>query len=130
MTVYGSIIFVLTKEQLMNGLKLVKAVKSVDKMHYGIFAAGILFGTAGLKILSSSDAKGVYTKCLAAGLRAKDCVMKTVTKVQESADDILAEAKQINEERAAAEEECTIAEDIDMFDMDIEEEAEVSEDAE
>lgn len=88
----------------MKTLKLVKAIKSVDPIHYGVFAAGVLFGTAGVKILSSADAKGVYTKCLAAGLRAKDSVMKTVTKVQESADDILAEAKQINEDRAAAEE--------------------------
>ena len=88
----------------MKTLKLVKAIKSVDPIHYGVFAAGVLFGTAGVKLLSSADAKGVYTKCLAAGLRAKDSVMKTVTKVQESADDILAEAKQINEDRAAAEE--------------------------
>ena len=88
----------------MKTLKLVKAIKSVDPIHYGVFAAGVLFGTAGVKLLSSADAKGVYTKCLAAGLRAKDSLMKTVTKVQESADDILAEAKQINEDRAAAEE--------------------------
>ena len=39
----------------------------------------------------------------AAVLRAKDCVMKTVTTVQENAEDILAEAQQINEERAAQE---------------------------
>ena len=38
-------------------------------------------------------------------LRAKDCVMKTVTNVQENAEDILAEAQQINEERAAQEAE-------------------------
>ena len=36
-------------------------------------------------------------------LRAKDCVMKTVTTVQENAEDILAEAQQINEKRAAEE---------------------------
>ena len=71
----------------------------------GLFAGGVLFGTAGLKILGSDDAKKVYTNCTAAGLRAKDCVMKTATTVQENAEDILAEAKQINEERAAKEEE-------------------------
>ena len=37
----------------------------------------------------------------AAVLRAKSCVMKTATSVQENAGDILAEAKQINEDRAA-----------------------------
>ncbi len=69
----------------------------------GIFAAGVLFGTAGIKILTSKDARKVYTQCTAAVLRAKDCVMETTTKVQENAEDILAEAKQINEERAADE---------------------------
>lgn len=48
----------------------------------GLFAAGVLFGTAGIKFLSSKDAKKVYTECTAAVLRAKDCVMKTVTTVQ------------------------------------------------
>lgn len=67
----------------------------------GIFAGGVLFGTAGIKVLSSRDAKKVYTGCTAAVLRAKDCVMKTVETVQENAEDILAEAKQINEDRAA-----------------------------
>lgn len=70
----------------------------------GLFAGGVLFGTAGVKVLSSKDAKKVYTNCTAAALRARDCVMKTATTVQENAEDILAEAKQINEERAAAEE--------------------------
>ena len=69
----------------------------------GLFAAGVLFGTAGVKLLSSKDAKKVYTNCTAAVLRAKDSVMKTASTVQENAEDILAEAKQINEERAAKE---------------------------
>jgi len=63
----------------------------------GIFAGGVLFGTAGVKLLSSKDAKKVYTNCTAAVLRAKDSVMKTASTVQENAEDILAEAKQINE---------------------------------
>ena len=54
-----------------------------DAKKLGIFAGGLLFGTAGLKILSSKDAKKVYTNCAAAVLRARDCVMKTVTMVQE-----------------------------------------------
>ena len=69
----------------------------------GIFAGGVLFGTAGVKLLSSKDAKKVYTNCTAAVLRAKDSVMKTASTVQENAEDILAEAKQINEERPAKE---------------------------
>ena len=46
--------------------------------HTGLFAAGVLFGTAGIKILSSKDAKKVYTQCTAAVLRAKKCVMDVV----------------------------------------------------
>ena len=69
----------------------------------GMFAAGTLFGTAGIKVLTSKDAKKVYANCTAAVLRAKDCVMDTVTAVQENAADIYSEAQQINEERAAEE---------------------------
>ena len=53
------------------------------------------------QVLSSDDAKKVYTNCTAAVLRAKDCVMKTATTIQENAEDIYAEAVQINEDRAA-----------------------------
>ena len=70
----------------------------------GLFASGTLFGTAGIKVLASDDAKKVYTNCTAAVLRAKETVMNTVTTVQENAEDIYAEAQQINEDRAAAEE--------------------------
>ncbi len=73
----------------------------LDVKNLGLFVGGVLFGTAGLKVLSSKDAKKVYTHCTAAVLRAKDCVMQTATNVQENAEDILAEAKMINEERAA-----------------------------
>lgn len=82
-----------------------------DAKKIGIFAGGLLFGTAGLKILSSKDAKKVYTNCTAAVLRAKDCVMKTATTVQENAEDILAEAKQINEDRAAQESAAAVEEE-------------------
>lgn len=66
----------------------------------GLFAAGVLFGTAGIKVLSSKDAKKVYTHTTAAVLRAKDSVMETVTTVRENAEDIYADAKAINEQRA------------------------------
>ena len=79
-------------------------LKKISKEKTGLFAAGVLFGTAGIKILSSKDAKKFYTHCTAAVLRAKECVMKTVTTMQENAEDIYAEAKVINEERAAQDE--------------------------
>lgn len=77
-----------------------------DMKKIGLFAGGVLFGSAGIKALSSKDAKKLYTHGTAAVLRVKDCLMKTATTVQENAEDILAEAKQINEDReiSAAEE--------------------------
>ena len=75
--------------------------KNFDAKKTGIFAGGVLFGTAGIKILASDDAKKFYANCTAAVLRAKSCVMKVVTSVQENVEDIYAEAQQINEEREA-----------------------------
>ena len=69
----------------------------------GLFAAGVLFGTAGIKLLGSRDAKKVYAHTTAAALRAKEGVMKTVTALPEGVDHIYAEAKAINERRAEAE---------------------------
>ena len=83
---------------------MLKCLKKIDKAKTGIFAAGVLFGTAGIKALSSKDAKKLYTNCTAAVLRAKKVVMDTVTTIQENAEDIYADAKQINEDRAVAEE--------------------------
>ena len=68
----------------------------------GLFTAGVLFGTAGMKLLGSRDAKKVYAHTTAAALRAKEDVMKRVTAVREGADDVYAEAKVINERRAEA----------------------------
>ena len=61
------------------------------------FVGGTLFGSVGIKLLTSKDAKKAYVHVTAAGLRAKDCVMTTVDTVQEN-------AKDLNEERAAREE--------------------------
>ncbi len=69
----------------------------------GMFAAGVLFGTAGLKVLGSKDAKKVYAHTTAAALRAKDSVMTAVTALREGAEDVYADAKAINERRAEAE---------------------------
>lgn len=69
------------------------------------FVGGALFGSFGVKLLASKDAKNVYVHATAAGLRMKDSVMETVTNVQENVADILASAKDLNEERAAKEAE-------------------------
>lgn len=82
----------------------------MDFKKIGFFAGGVLFGTAGIKALSSKDAKKAYTQTTAAALRVKDSVMNTVTAVRENADDIYAGAQAINEQRAG-EECCAVIED-------------------
>ncbi len=44
--------------------------KKIDGVKTGLFAAGVLFGTAGIKVLASDDAKKLYDF-------AKRCIMKT-----------------------------------------------------
>ena len=82
----------------------------MDLKKIGLFSGGVLFGTAGIKALSSKDAKKAYTQTTAAALRVKDSVMNTVTAVRENADDIYAGAQAINEQRAG-EECCAVIED-------------------
>ena len=77
-------------------------------VHLACFAGGALFGSVGLKLLTSRDAKKVYTHLAAAGLRAQKSVMETVTTVQEEAADILAAAKDINAEREGKEAEAEV----------------------
>ena len=83
---------------------MLDCLKAINWKKTGVFAAGVLFGTAGIKVLSSKDAKKVYTNCTAAVLRAKECVMNTVTTVQENAGDEAAEAEDSTAENEAAEE--------------------------
>lgn len=73
-----------------------------------LFVGGVLFGSAGFKLLSSKDAKKAYTHMTSAALRVQESVMETVTSVQENAADILASAKEINEQRAKAEEATSV----------------------
>lgn len=53
-------------------MDLTKVLSVVKSKKTGFFAAGVLFGTAGIKALSSKDAKKFYTNCTAAVLRAKN----------------------------------------------------------
>ena len=57
--------------------------RNINGRHAGLFALGVLFGTAGIKVL-------------------RECVLDTAAVVQENAEDILEDAKAINEEYAAA----------------------------
>ena len=67
--------------------------------HFRLFAGGLLLGTVGKAILSSKDAKKVYTHCTAAVLRGKDSVVKTGSLIKENCEDIYADANDINSVR-------------------------------
>lgn len=98
----------------------------IDLKKLGLFAGGVLFGTAGIAILSSKDAKNAYTHCTAAVLRGKDSVMKTAATVKENCGDIYEDAKDINEKRyeKAAEEKVEAARAIvEEYEQKAEEEA-------
>lgn len=90
-----------------------------------LFAGGTLFGLWGIKILCSKDAKKVYANCTAGVLRAKDYVFSQATSVKENCEDIYAEAKAINEERARKEREAEFDDEgiIDSEDIEAQEEA-------
>ena len=77
-------------------------------VHLACFAGGALFGSVGLKLLTSRDAKKVYTHLAGGGLGAGGCGGETVTTVQEEAADILAAAKDINTGREAREAEAEV----------------------
>jgi hypothetical protein len=81
-----------------------------------LFLGGALFGSAGLKILSSRDARKVYTHITAATLRCKDEVMRHVELVQEGCSDILADAQELN---AARDAEPEIIEDAQTAEADV-----------
>lgn len=76
---------------------------NVDLKKVGLFVGGFATAVAGLPIVTSKDAKKVYTHGLAAVLRAKECVMTKITEARECAGDILADAEQLNQEREEVE---------------------------
>ena len=78
-----------------------------DKINWkkvGIFFGGFAFGTVGLKALFSKDAKKCYTHVTAAALRVQDYTLKRTETLKENCEYIYEDAKDINEDRKAAEE--------------------------
>lgn len=82
-------------------IKEVCEILTGNKKSIGLFLGGVLMGTAGINILSSDDAKKVYTHATAAALRGKEEVQTCAQTVRENCEDIYADAKEINEKRAA-----------------------------
>ena len=73
---------------------------SIINKDLGLFVGGVAAATAGLRILTSRDAKKAYTHITAAVLRGRDEVMTTATTLRENCDDIYADAVEINKKRA------------------------------
>lgn len=63
----------------------------------GLFLGGVAFGTLGLKILASKDAKHLYAKAVASSYKMKDGIDASLSQVKQHADDVLAEAKDLYE---------------------------------
>lgn len=75
-------------------IKLLKGAKAALKTP-GVFAGGVVFGTVGLKLLSSKDAKKGYSVVLSKLYKAKDGVEGTISNIKQHADDVVADAKDL-----------------------------------
>ena len=62
------------------------------------FIGGVLFGSVGIKLLSSKDAKKAYTHITAAGLRMKDSAINEKRAAKEAEEKAAAEIADENDE--------------------------------
>ena len=83
--------------------------KNIFNSKSGLFTMGVLFGTAGIKMLKSDKAHKGYVRVLAEVLKGREAVSDGLTILKESADDIYEEARFLNEaeeiEKTMADEE-------------------------
>ena len=66
------------------------------------FVCGVVTGSLGLKALLSAPSKKACVEVAALGLRVKDNVLGMVDGVQANVDDVIAEAKAVNQEKKDA----------------------------
>ena len=78
---------------------LLGGVNMFEVKHICMIVGGVLLGSAGVKLLSSKDAKKAYTHVTAAVMRCADSVMETATTLKENCEDIKADAQEINDKR-------------------------------
>ncbi|EEW36408.1 hypothetical protein HMPREF0444_1756 [Granulicatella adiacens ATCC 49175] len=88
----------------MEVIIMIKELVSLGKFakKSGVFAGGVLFGSLGLKLLASKEAKHVYAKAVATSYKLKDGIDATVSTVKQHADDVLEEAKDLYAEEKNA----------------------------
>ncbi|MGX7111424.1 DUF6110 family protein [Gemella cuniculi] len=77
-------------------IKILKIAKSALKTP-GVFAGGVAFGTIGLKLLASKDAKKGYSLALSKIYKVKDEVDSTISSIKQHTDDVVADAKDLYE---------------------------------
>ncbi|HFE9852275.1 DUF6110 family protein [Enterococcus faecalis] len=77
--------------------KELKKITKVGKKS-SLFIGGVLFGSAGLKLLSSKEAKKSYAHVLAKGFKLKDGLDSSLSMIKQHTDDVYANAKDIYEE--------------------------------
>lgn len=73
-------------------IKVLKVAKTALKTP-GVFAGGVAFGSLGLKLLASKDAKKGYSYTLSKLYKLKDGVDGTISNIKQHADDVVADAK-------------------------------------
>ena len=88
----------------MEVIIMIKELISLGKFakKSSVFAGGVLFGSLGLKLLASKDAKHVYAKAVATSYKLKDGIDAAVSTVKQHADDVLEEAKDLYAEEKNA----------------------------
>ena len=83
----------------INAFKMVKSIAKTPS----VFLGGVAFGTIGLKLLASKEAKTGYATVLAKAYKAKDSIDEMISSIKQHADDVTAEAKELyDEEKTAA----------------------------
>ena len=81
----------------MKEKRIKSVVHAVSNSKLGLVTLGILIGTIGIKILKSKPVKKAVTYTAAGIMRAQESILTAVTGLREHTDDIIADAKDINE---------------------------------
>jgi hypothetical protein len=64
-----------------------------------LFAAGVLVGAGAVCFIRSGAGKKAAVAVVSKGLELKNCVASMAGRVKETAEDVLAEAKYVNEQK-------------------------------
>ncbi|MGF3065818.1 DUF6110 family protein [Facklamia sp. P12945] len=75
-------------------LKNLKKATKISKSS-GLFLGGALFGTLGLKVLTSKKAKETYAHVIAKSYQLKDELDANVSTIKQHTDDVLSDAQEI-----------------------------------